>query len=127
MIQQLDPAVLPDGTTTYTHGTLVSDVSRTVFVSGQPPWGAEDGQVPEDFTEQCHLTWRNVLAVLAEAGMGVRNLAKVTAYLADRRYRAEFARVRVEVLGDHRPALTIIIADIYEEKWLLEVEAVAVA
>jgi hypothetical protein len=31
------------------------------------------------------------------------------------------------VLGDHRPAITIIITGIYDESWLLEIEAVAVA
>jgi hypothetical protein len=28
-------------------------------------------------------------------------------------------------LGDHRPALTVIIADIYDSQWLLEIEAIA--
>lgn len=30
-------------------------------------------------------------------------------------------------LSDHRPALTIIITDIYSEEWLLEIEGMAVA
>jgi 2-iminobutanoate/2-iminopropanoate deaminase len=29
------------------------------------------------------------------------------------------------VLGAHRPALTVIITGIFDEKWLLEIEAVA--
>ncbi|UWZ38738.1 hypothetical protein Drose_11220 [Dactylosporangium roseum] len=57
--------------------------------------------------------------MLAEADLTTRNLAKVTTYLADRRYREANARIRAEVLGDHRPALTIIITDIYSEAWLL--------
>lgn len=73
------------------------------------------------------MTWRNVLAVLAEADMGVADLAKVTVYLADRRYRELNSQIRAEVLGDHHPALTIIITDIYAEEWLLEIEAVAIA
>jgi 2-iminobutanoate/2-iminopropanoate deaminase len=84
MISQLDPPTLPPGTSTYTHGTLVTGTSRTVFVSG-------------------------------------------TCYLSDRRYRQEFIDVRAEFLGDHRPALTIIITDIYSEDWLLEIEAIAMA
>lgn len=127
MITQLDPAGLPAATGTYTHGTLVTGASRTVFVSGQVPWADENGKVPETFAEQCRLTWRNVLAVLAEADMTVTDLAKVTCYLSDRRYRQEFIDVRAEFLGDHRPALTIIITDIYSPEWLLEIEAVAVA
>jgi len=124
-IEPLNPSILPEATGNYTHGILVTGVRRTVFVSGQVPW-AEEGKIPPDFDSQCRLTWRNVLAVLAEAGMGVENLAKVTIYLSDRRYREANGRIRHEILGDHRPALTIIITDIYAEEWLLEIEAIAV-
>jgi 2-iminobutanoate/2-iminopropanoate deaminase len=122
----LNPSMLPEATGNYTHGTAVDGARRIVFVSGQVPWADEDGKLPDDFAEQCRLTWRNVLAVLAEAGMGVTNLAKVTTYLSDRRHRAENSRIRQEILGDHTPALTIIITDIYAEEWLLEIEAIAV-
>ncbi|QSB13410.1 RidA family protein [Natronosporangium hydrolyticum] len=124
MITQLNPDVLPEATGTYTHGTLVTGATRTVFVSGQVPW---DEPVPADFDTQCRIVWRNVLAVLGEAGMGVQHLAKVTVYLSDRRYRAANGRIRQEFLGDHRPALTVIIADIYAPEWLLEIEAIAMA
>lgn len=127
VIHPLNPPALPDAAGNYTHGTLVEGASRMVFVSGQVPWGDEDGKVPTDFAEQCRLTWRNVLAVLAEADMGVANLAKVTTYLASRDHRAANSLIRAEVLGAHTPALTIIIADIYSDDWLLEIEAVAVA
>jgi enamine deaminase RidA (YjgF/YER057c/UK114 family) len=122
-MKNLDPAILPDPGTTYTHGVQAGNL---VFVSGQPPWDKE-AELPKDFDSQCRLAWRNVLAVLAEAGLGVTDLAKVTVYLSDRRYREANGRIRNEFLGGHRPALTIIIADIYAEEWLLEIEAVAVA
>ncbi|MFD2353090.1 RidA family protein [Nonomuraea ferruginea] len=125
LVRPVDPASLPTATGDYTHGTVVTGARRTLFVSGQVPWGGP-GPLPEDFDSQCRLTWRNVLAVLAEAGMGVRNLAKVTTYLSDRRYREANSRIRQEVLGDHRPALTIVITGIYAEEWLLEIEAIAV-
>jgi 2-iminobutanoate/2-iminopropanoate deaminase len=125
-VSALNPASLPAPTGNYTHGTAVDGARRTVFVSGQVPWADADGALPADFAGQCRLVWRNVLAVLAEAGMGPTNLAKVTTYLSDRRYREENSRIRQEVLGDHAPALTVIITGIYEEEWLLEIEAVAV-
>jgi 2-iminobutanoate/2-iminopropanoate deaminase len=68
-----------------------------------------------------------VLTVLTDVGMTERNLAKVTVFLSDRQYREANARIRHEVLGDHSPALTIIITGIYDEAWLLEIEAIAVA
>lgn len=121
-MRNLDPAILPEATGTYTHGVQAGNL---VFVSGQPPWDRE-AELPKDFDSQCRLAWRNVLAVLAEAGMDASNLAKVTIYLSDREYRQANGRIRDEFLGGHRPALTIIIADIYAEEWLLEIEAIAV-
>ena len=35
--------------------------------------------------------------------------------------------IRQEVLGSHAPALTVIITGIFDEKWLLEIEATAAA
>ena len=110
----------------YGQGALVTDASRLVFISGQVPEDNEGG-VPDDFDGQCRLAWRNLLSVLEAADMTVRNLAKLTVFLSDRRYREANARIRHEVLGDHSPALTVIITGIYDETWLLEIEAVAAA
>jgi 2-iminobutanoate/2-iminopropanoate deaminase len=126
-IEPLNPAILPAAAGNYTHGVQVDGARRMVFVSGQVPWGNENGRVPESFEAQCRMVWRNVLAVLSEASMGVRNLVKVTTYLSDRQYRGINSKIREEVLGDHAPALTVIICDIYAENWLLEIEAVAMA
>ncbi|MPZ27572.1 MAG: RidA family protein [Micromonosporaceae bacterium] len=110
----------------YAQGALVTGASQVLLISGQVP-ELPDGGVPEDFDAQCRLAWRHLLAVLAEAGMTERNLVKVTTFLADRRYREANSRIRHEVLGDHHPALTVIITGIYDAEWLLEIEAVAAA
>lgn len=107
----------------YAMGSLVEAPTRWLFVSGQVPEDASG--VPAEFADQARLAWRNVLAVLERGDMSVANLAKVTIFLADRRYRAENAKVRKEVLGEHAPALTVVITDIFDEAWLLEIEAVA--
>jgi enamine deaminase RidA (YjgF/YER057c/UK114 family) len=112
------------GTLNYAMAAEVVGPGRLLFVSGQIPEAA-DGTCPPDFADQARLAWRNVEEVLSTAGMGLGNLVKVTTYLADRGYRDENRRVREEVLGDHRPALTVVVAGIYEERWLLEIEAVA--
>ena len=100
--------------------------SRLLFISGQVPERA-DGSVPEDFTAQCRLTWANIERQLHNAGMTLDHLVKVTTFLSDRRYRAENSTVRREVLKERTPAITIIIANIYDEAWLLEIEAIAAA
>lgn len=39
--------------------------------------------------------------------------------------RCRTARSAATVLGGHGPALTVIITGIYDEAWLLEIEAIA--
>jgi 2-iminobutanoate/2-iminopropanoate deaminase len=110
----------------YCQAHEVTGARRLLFVSGQVP-ADRDGNVPPDFPAQARLAWSNVAAQLTSAGMTLDDLVKVTIFLADRRYRADNAAVRKEVLGDRAPALTIVIAGIYDEAWLLEIEAVAAA
>ena len=66
-------------------------------------------------------------AQLRAADMTLDNLAKVTTYLADRRYGLENRAVRQEILGERRPASTVVITGIFNEACLLEIEAIAVA
>ncbi|MET0533151.1 MAG: RidA family protein [Steroidobacter sp.] len=110
----------------YAQAQLITAPARLLFISGQVPEDAE-GRVPKTFEDQCRLAWRNVQAQLEAAGMTLADLVKVTVFLSDRQYRAANAAVRKEVLGAHTPALTIIITGIYDEAWLLEIEAVAAA
>ncbi|WP_219470447.1 RidA family protein [Nonomuraea rhizosphaerae] len=108
----------------YSQALAVEGASRLLFVSGQIPQTAA-GEVPEGFEEQCRLVWANITAALHEAGLGVSSLVKVTTFLSDRRYADVNGAVRREVLGDHAPALTVIIAEIFDSAWLLEVEVIA--
>jgi len=110
----------------YAQACEVSHPSRLLFVSGQVPADA-DGKVPADYADQYRLAWRNVEAQLKAAGMTFDNLVKVTIFLSDRALIAKSAGLRREMIGERTPALTIVIAGIYDEAWLLEIEAVAAA
>ena len=108
----------------YSQAVAVSDYQRIVYVSGQIPV-RRDGTVPQTFKEQAELAWANLEAQLLEAGLGLGDIIRHTTYLSDRKYRKENSEVRKDVLKDYQPALTVIIAGIFDEEWLLEVEAVA--
>jgi enamine deaminase RidA (YjgF/YER057c/UK114 family) len=107
----------------YAQACLVERPSRWLFISGQTPTD-ENGRAPDGFEAQAQLAWRNVEAQLRPAGMTFANLVKVSIFLADRRYREANTRVRKEVLGALTPALTVAIVDIFDEEWMLEIEAV---
>jgi 2-iminobutanoate/2-iminopropanoate deaminase len=111
---------------TYAQVMEVSGATRFVFISGQIPV-ASDGHIPETFEEQSRLAWSNVLAQLRASAMTLDNLVKVTIFLSDRKYIADYRRTRDEALEGRRVALTTIITGIFDEKWLLEIEAVAAA
>ncbi len=108
----------------YAQAVRVSGAAELLFVSGQIPVDA-DGVVPGDFGEQCRQVWRNIEAQLRAAGLSVADIVKVTTYLSDRRYAAENSTIRHEILLGLMPALTVIIAEIYDPAWLLEIEVIA--
>ena len=108
----------------YAQALEVRDAKRLLFISGQVPQD-RDGNVPDGFRAQAERTWANVLAQLEAAGMDVSNLVKVTTFLASREHAAINREVRQAVLGAHAPALTVVIAEIFDERWLLEIEAIA--
>jgi 2-iminobutanoate/2-iminopropanoate deaminase len=108
----------------YSQAVEVTDARRLLYISGQIP-ETRTGDVPKEFSAQARLVWHNVLAQLGAVDMTVANLIKVTIFLSSRDFAVPNREVRREFLGAHSPALTVIIAGIFDEKWLLEIEAVA--
>lgn len=110
----------------YAQAIEVTNATRTLYISGQIP-AHIDGTVPEDFESQARLCWKNVIAQLSAAGMTLDNLVQVRIFLSDRKYIADYRKVRQEVLQGRTIGLTTIITGIFDEKWLLEIEAIAAA
>ncbi len=84
-----------------------------------------EGELPASFKDQAALVWKNIIAQLNAADMSVENLVKVTIFLSDRKYSLENSQARQLALGTCAPALTVIITGIFDEAWLLEIEAIA--
>lgn len=120
------PAGYPDLPGAYAPAVEVSGASRTLYISGTVPVDAE-GRTPAGFDAQARLVWANIEAILQAADMSFDNLVKVTTYLADRKYNLPNRAIRQEILGDRRMALTVILPALFEDHWLIEIEAVAVA
>jgi 2-iminobutanoate/2-iminopropanoate deaminase len=108
----------------YAQAVRLVGARELLFVSGQIPVDMA-GEVPESFGDQCRLVWRNIAAQLAAGGMSLADIVKVTTFLASRDHRAENGAIRQEVLGECSPALTVVIAEIYDPRWLLEIEVIA--
>ena len=119
-----NPASVHAPSSGYSMGLELSQHRRLLFISGQVP-EKPDGSVPEGFEAQCEQAWRNIIEVLAAAGLGVEHLVKITTFLTDRSQVATNRTIRRQMLAGHEPASTVMIAETVDGKWLLEIEAIA--
>ena len=119
-----DPDGVPAAVGGYSHAAVVPARTELLFVAGQVPEDL-DGSVPDDFTDQARLAWRNVERCLVAAGFTLDHVVKVSMYIRDRTYRVANREVRHAVLGDRRPVLTVLVTDHWDERWLIEIEAIA--
>jgi enamine deaminase RidA (YjgF/YER057c/UK114 family) len=110
----------------YTQAIEVTGAARTLYLSGQVGVAA-DGSIPETAEAQAALAWRNLLAQLRTADMGIENLVKITTIVRDQADVPAVRAGRASVLGSHRPASTLIVAGLSNPAWKVEVEAIAVA
>ena len=110
----------------YPQAVEVTGPTRWLYLSGQIPV-ASGGSLAGDFAGQCEQVWDNIETQLTAAGMTLDNLVKVTTFLSDRRSALENREVRVRRLAGRQPALTVIVTGIFDEAWLVEIEAVAAA
>jgi len=119
-----NPASVHAASGGYSMGLELSQHRRLLFISGQIPENT-DGSVPKGFEAQCEQAWRNVIAALTSAGLGVEHLVKINTFLTDRDQVAANRAIRRKMLAGHEPALTVVIAETIDGKWLLEIEAIA--
>ena len=110
----------------YVHGLEVRGPQRLLFLSGTMGLGP-DGADGASLHEQLDLVWSNVRAILADAGMTVDNVVRVTSYLRDASYAEDNAAARVEALGGRTVPTTGIVVETLLEEWLIELEVVAAA
>lgn len=108
----------------YVQGVEITGPARLLVLSGQVGVDANHA-TPAGFDDQARLAWRNVLAQLAAAGMGIRDIVKTTFYLSDRAHLAANSRIRAEFMGDHRCASTAVIVQLLNPAWHLEIEVIA--
>jgi enamine deaminase RidA (YjgF/YER057c/UK114 family) len=113
----------------YANGIVAQ--GKVVFVAGQIGWNAREEFETDDFAGQVRQALSNVVAVLAEAGGGPAQIARLTWYVTDKReYRAalaEVGRAYRDVIGPHYPAMTLVqVAALLEDRAKVEIEATAV-
>jgi 2-iminobutanoate/2-iminopropanoate deaminase len=107
----------------YSHAVRFGNV---VFVSGQlatRPDGSPTAHLP--FEDQVRQALENVLAVLRSAGATKDDVLKTTAYIVDVQRWPRFNAIYAEVMGNARPARTVVPVAQLHYGYLVEIDAVA--
>ena len=120
-----NPSTVAKPVGAYSNAIEVPAGARWLYIAGQI--GIKpDGSVPDHFADQAHQAWRNVVALLDAAGMGVENLVHVNHWLTEQAQYEIYADIRAQYLGDARPAATLVVVrDLVKPGFLVEVGAVA--
>jgi reactive intermediate/imine deaminase len=99
----------------------------TLYISGQLPIGPDGAPLTDtSFEAQAEQAIANMLAILAAAGGEPADLARVTAYIVGVENWPRFNAVYSRLLGDARPARTVVPVPELHDGFLVEVDAVAI-
>ena len=126
MLKLSNPPTVSAPFSRYSQAVEAPAGSRWLHVSGQVGVRPDGALAGPGFAAQAEQAWRNLLAVLADSGMGPADLVKVNVFLTRPGDVAESRRIRDTALGGAEPASTLaVVAGLARPDWLFEVEAVA--
>ncbi|MBJ3775942.1 RidA family protein [Acuticoccus mangrovi] len=126
MLTRHTPTTIRRPFSNYAHAVEVPAGMRLLVLSGQLGIGADEA-VPIGAEAQAELCFRNISAILAEAGADASNLVRLNAYVAGREHLAGYMAARNRFVGDKpAPASTLmIVSGFATEAFVVEVEAIA--
>jgi len=109
----------------YAHACLTQSAAQWLHTSGVVPI-APDGSVPADLADQAEVIWRNVTAMLRDAGMKPADIVSVTTYVTPGHDLSEVMETRDRVLDGHLAASTLVIVpELARHEWLMEIAVIA--
>ena len=125
MFRRLNPPGIHPPFARYAHGVSVPAAAQTIFCSGQLGI-RRDASVPPDVEAQATLCFEAIAAVVAEGGMDLTDLVRLTAYVTAREHLAGYMKVRDRFVSSPPPASTLmIVSGFARPEFLVEVEAIA--
>lgn len=125
--QILQPQSLNDPRPRYSQG-IVTEGGKLLFVAGQTASDKAGNVIGKgDIEAQTHQVFKNLAAVLEEAGASFENLVMTTTYITDRKYREGYNRVRQQYYKGSQPTSTlVIVTGLANPDYLIEINAIAV-
>lgn len=112
----------PEAIGPYSQGMIVGDL---FYSSGQIPLTPEGNMVGGDVSEQTHQVFRNLQAVLEEAGASLETVIKTTVFIQNMDEFAEVNEVYGSYFSEHKPARSCVEVAKLPKGALVEIEVVA--
>ncbi|MDO8397864.1 MAG: RidA family protein [Bradyrhizobium sp.] len=96
------------------------------FVAGTTGYDYATMTMPPDVTSQSRNCFKTIEAALAEGGFAMTDIVRATYYITDARDADAVLTVCGEVLGNIRPAATLlVVAGLYKPEMKVEIEITA--
>ncbi len=96
------------------------------FVAGTTGYDYATMTMPADVTSQTRNCFKTIESALKEAGFAMADIVRATYYITDARDADAHFAVCGEVLGDIRPAATLlVVAGLYKPEMKVEIEVTA--
>ncbi|WP_217569126.1 RidA family protein [Mesorhizobium sp. GbtcB19] len=125
MLKYLAPKSIKPPFARYSHGVEIPAGKRLVLCSGQLGIGPDDA-VPEDTGAQTELCFKNIAAILSEAGLTLNDIVRINAFVTGREHLQAYMDVRNRLFSDPAPASTLmIVSGFARPEFKVEVEVLA--
>ena len=96
-----------------------------VFVSGTTGYDYQAMTISDDLIEQAEQCFQNIAQALDKAGSGLQQVVRATYIFPDRKDFPTCWPVFRKYFGETRPASTMFVAELADEKMKLEIEVTA--
>ena len=106
----------------YSQGITVNNL---FYSSGQIPLTAEGELIQGDVKEQTHQVFKNLQALLKEAGSSLESVVKTTVFIKDMNDFAAVNEVYGEYFPTHKPARSCVEVARLPKDVLVEIEVIA--
>ena len=97
----------------------------TVYISGQLPRGQDGKIITGDMQDQTRQALANLKAILQSEDLQLSNVVKVTAWITDADYMADFNSTYCEYFAEPYPTRSTIVSALVVPDAMVEIEAIA--
>jgi 2-iminobutanoate/2-iminopropanoate deaminase len=127
VMRALSPSSIRPPLARYSHGIAVPADHRLVITAGQ--LGIDPNEkIPEDSEAQADLCFANIAAILAEDGMTMANIVRLSVYVTAREHMQGYRRSRDRQFPETPPTTTLImVSGLARPEFVVEIEAIAAA